>query len=111
MARPHGRIWNPPLRFTQKFVITARFFGVVKPPPYGTNEKENVGANSVRPGSLAVAQDPAGTAKPPLCKGRWHGVSRDGGIGACVGELSCFRKVTIPQSALRLTAPFTQGSL
>ena len=23
---------------------------------------------------------PTATAKPPLCKGRWHGVSRDGGI-------------------------------
>ena len=57
-----------------------------------------VGANSVRP------------AKPPLCKGRWHGVSRDGGIGACMGVLGYIRKVTIPQSA-SLTAPFTQGSL
>ena len=48
--------------------------------------------------------------KPPLCKGRWHGVSRDGGIGACADELSCIRKATIPQSA-SLTAPFTQGGL
>ena len=39
------------------------------------------------------------TVKPPLCKGRWHGVSRDGGIGACMGVLGCIRKVTIPQSA------------
>ena len=49
--------------------------------------------------------------KPPLCKGRWHGVSRDGGIGARMGVLDCARKATIPQSALRLTAPFTQGGL
>ena len=40
----------------------------------------------------------------------WHGVSRDGGIGACMGTLGCSRKATIPQSA-SLTAPFTQGSL
>ena len=34
-----------------------------------------------------------------MCKGRWHGVSRDGGIGACMGALGCIRKATIPQSA------------
>ena len=87
-------------------------------PPYSTNGQGSVGANSVRPCNLAAAQDSAGeqcsplrrTAKPPLCKGRWHGVSRDGGIGTCMDELGCTRKVTIPQSA-SLTAPFTQGSL
>ena len=71
------------------------------------------------------------TAKPPLCKGRWHGVSRDGGIGACMGVLGCTRKVAIPQSALPRShrsrgrtplslrdisphcgeSPFTQGGL
>ena len=55
--------------------------------------------------------------KPPLCKGRWHGVSRDGGIVAVqsyhfAGTLCEFVTFcrTIPQSA-SLTAPFTQGSL
>ena len=50
---------------------------------------------------------PYGGLKPPLCKGRWHGVSRDGGIGACMGVLGCSRKTTIPQSAWRLT-PLTR---
>ena len=31
--------------------------------------------------------------KPPLCKGRWHGVSRDGGI-----VIDRFTQRTIPQS-------------
>ena len=55
--------------------------------------------------------------KPPLCKGRCHGASRDGGIaaaGSCVFALTFGKSVllyrTIPQSA-SLTAPFTQGSL
>ena len=54
---------------------------------------------------------PTATAKPPLCKGRWHGVSRDGGIGACTGVLRCIRKVTIPQSALsRSQLPLHKGA-
>ena len=53
--------------------------------------------------------------KPPLCKGRWHGVSRDGGIVrqdfATIERLRRNRiAATIPQSA-SLTAPFAQGSL
>ena len=36
---------------------------------------------------------------------------RGGGIGACVGELSCFRKVTIPQSALSRSQLFGPGPL
>ena len=35
----------------------------------------------------------------------WHGVSRDGGIGACMGVLGCTRKVAIPQSALPRSQP------
>ncbi len=50
--------------------------------------------------------------KPPLCKGRWHGVSRDGGIGAaCTTPFAevqnCYRQSLSPFGA----APFTQGSL
>ena len=53
----------------------------------------------------------ASPAKPPLCKGRWHGGSRDGGIGACAGALGCIRKVTIPQSALsRSQLPLHKGA-
>ena len=55
---------------------------------------------------------PTATAKPPLCKGRWHGVSCDGGIGACMGVLGCTRKATIPQSALsRSQLPLHKGAL
>ena len=54
---------------------------------------------------------PTATVKPPLCKGRWHGVSRDGGIGACMGVLGCTRKATIPQSALsRSQLPLHKGA-
>ena len=42
--------------------------------------------------------------KPPLCKGRWHGASRDGGIVRCRAGQS-------PSQPVRLTAPFTQGGL
>ena len=49
--------------------------------------------------------------KPLLCKGRWHGVSRDGGIGARMGVLGCTRKATIPQSALSRSQPFGPGPL
>ena len=62
---------------------------------------------SARSSERMQASAPTATAKPPLCKGRWHGVSRDGGIGACAGALGCIRKTTIPQSALRLT-PLTR---
>ena len=48
--------------------------------------------------------------KPPLCKGRWHGVSRDGGIVTLRYRPTCWASGAIPQSA-SLTAPFTQGSL
>ena len=52
---------------------------------------EPVGLNGV-----AISQGNA--PKPPLCKGRWHGVSRDGGI------------VNPPVFLLRKNpAPFTQG--
>ena len=44
------------------------------------------------------------TPKASLCKGRWHGVSRDGGI-------VLYRHIAIPQSCCRMTAPFTQGGL
>ena len=54
---------------------------------------------------------PTVPAKPPLCKGRWHGVSRDGGIGTCAGALGCIRKATIPQSALsRSQLPLHKGA-
>ena len=46
------------------------------------------------------------SAKPPLCKGRCPA----GAEGLERVWVSCIRKATIPQSALRLTAPFTQGS-
>ena len=57
------------------------------------------------------------TPKPPLCKGRWHGVSRDGGIVAIQSyhfagtlcEFAAFPAQSLSQ--LTLTAPFTQGSL
>ena len=79
------------------------------------SKKCSVGANSVRPCSLAAAQDCTGrrgrrplrpTAKPPLCKGRWHGVSRDGGIGARARVDRYMGKVTIPH---RLSADRSRG--
>ena len=100
-----GRRGRRPLQMNKQIAIIVRCFGGGKPPLYSTNGKGSVGANSVRPCSLVAARDPAGErcshrpAKPPLCKGRWHGVSRDGGIGACTGVLGCTHKVTIPQSA------------
>ena len=45
---------------------------------------------------------------PPLCKGRWHGEAVTEGL-LPLTSLLC-TGATIPQSALRLTAPFTQGS-
>ena len=48
-------------------------------------------------------------AMPPLCKGRWQKYSIfDGGVAdtGCDANLD----VSIPQSALRLPAPFPQGS-
>ena len=53
--------------------------------------------------------------KPPLCKGRWPGGSRVGGIDGTdllvLPGLVRHPPQTIPQSAWRLTAPFAQGSL
>ena len=43
--------------------------------------------------------------KPPLCKGRWHGQSRDGGIAN-----SAFGKMTIPQSAFGCQPPLHKGA-
>ena len=71
---------------------------------------------------------PYGGLKPPLCKGRWHGVSRDGGIGARAGRLMYGQGHNPPPpigGALRARAPlslrdisphcgespFTQGGL
>ena len=59
----------------------------------------------VAPPSVVSKCALAGKQKPPLCKGRWHGISRDGGIV----KVEFYAK-TILQSA-SLTAPFTQGSL
>ena len=46
--------------------IIARLQGGVKTPPYGTNGKRSVGANSVRPCDLAATQDPTGEQCLPL---------------------------------------------
>ena len=48
--------------------------------------------------------------KPPLRKGRWHGVSRDGGIDGHPDPYQGQGNKSTPQSALRLTAPLAQGS-
>ena len=50
--------------------------------------------------------------KPPLCKRRWHGVSRDGGI--VYAKLPIYKscKMIALQSLTRCAgAPFAQGSL
>ena len=86
-----------------------------------------------RPGRCAYIAggyriSPYGGLKPPLCKGRWHGVSRDGGIGARAGRLMYGQGHNPPPpigGALRARAPlslrdisphcgespFTQGGL
>ena len=121
-----------PLQINRKVAIKASPLGGVKTPPYSTNGQGSVGANNVRPCNLAAAQDSAGEQCSPLqppqslpcVKGDspqcgemsrsdrgarrvsgWHGVSRDGGIGACMGVLGCTRKVAIPQSALPRSQP------
>ena len=50
--------------------------------------------------------------KPPLCKGRWHGVSRDGGIVPAIilHDLQIDR-FTIQSLSRYATAPFAGGSL
>ena len=57
------------------------------------------------------------TSLPPLCKGRWFGVSRAGGIvrqGSKQAPIWGKSASNIPKGnpsvSLRLTAPFTQGS-
>jgi hypothetical protein len=64
-----------------------------------------------RPGIFAGvrvlnAVRPCAAPEPPLCKGRWHGEAVTEGLDRSTGCLQA-----IPQSAWRLTAPFTQGSL
>ena len=56
--------------------------------------------------------------KPPLCKGRWLAVRRDGGIARkklrTRTDFRRNRNIVLQQSlshAVRVTAPFTQGSL
>ena len=77
---------------------------------------ETVGANSVRPYGPPQSL-PCVKGDSPQCgemsrsdRGArrvsgWHGVSRGGGIGACMGVLGCTRKVAIPQSALPRSQP------
>jgi len=52
--------------------------------------------------SLGIHCHPCQLAPPPLCKGRWHGVSRDGGIVRYVLAQNCIFKIctdiAIPQS-------------
>ena len=94
-----------------KFCNITRLHGASGTPPPTSHHCKGCRGEQCSPGEFSGGAGflRASNAKPPLCKGRWHGVSRDGGIGACMGALGCTRKATIPQSALRLTAPFTQG--
>ena len=90
--RPLQTILNT--QSTNKVAIIARFLGGVKTPPYSTNGQGGVGAHSVRPCDLAVARDscgrtmlaPTAAAKPPLCKGRWHGGAVTEGLWPCGGR-------------------------
>ena len=62
-----GRRGRRPLQTSRKIAVIARRLGGIKTPPYGTEWKEGgVGANSVRPWSLAAAQDSAGEQCSPL---------------------------------------------
>ena len=60
-----GRRGRRPLQTNQKVAVIARFFGS-KTPPYSTNAKRSVGANSVRPESFTVTQDCTGEQCSPL---------------------------------------------
>ena len=93
---------------------TEKFFGVTlanekdviyigRRPLHGGRRHQLLSASVRRGGSAETGRRVK--TKPPLCKGRWHGVSRDGGV-----VRNCFMNWTIPQSP-SVTAPFTQGSL
>ena len=60
-------------------------------------------------GAMAIKRKHRHSTMPPLCKGRWQkSLIFDGGVADTCRSANF--DLSIPQSALRLTAPFTQGS-
>ena len=51
---------------------------------------------------------PTTRLKPPLCKGRWHGVSRDGGIVILRGQVDFLARSQSP-TAYRRSPLYTRG--
>ena len=77
------------------------------PPPQSLPPAKGGGFCAAKRGGIVSARP-----KPPLCKGRWHGVSRDGGIVPAIilHDLQIDR-FTIQSLRCYATAPFAGGSL
>ena len=111
-ARLHGASGTPPPTNRQKSCNKGKAPWRGQDPSLRGQWVKGCRGEQCSPGEFGGGARPSGTAKPPLCKGRWHGVSRDGGIGACAGALGCTRKATIPQSALsRSQPPLHKGAI